>query len=253
MSNKIVPTPYYRTIFRYEILRKLNLYETLRKFKYWILQKKYRKNSFSKSFDWNWGETNFNRIALVNLLVGKTPNCAYLEIGCASNELFDSIPALNKVGIDPNSGGNTRKTSDEFFYINKSFFDVVFIDGLHTYDQVRRDVINSIKFLKPGGWIALHDMLPRTWIEDHVPIVSSEAWTGDVWKVAFELSQTEGIDFKIIKIDNGVGVLKLTKNSPSLVNLVTELNDKKFSYFYENVGKLPIVEWNDCQNWLRDN
>jgi hypothetical protein len=253
MSNKIVQSRYYKTIFLYETLRRINLYETLRGMKYWILQKKYRKNSFGKAFDWNWEETNFNRIALVNLLVGKTANCAYLEIGCASNDLFNSIPALNKVGIDPQNGGNIRRTSDEFFYTNKSFFDVVFIDGLHTYDQVRRDIINSIKFLKPGGWIALHDMLPRTWIEEHVPIVSSEAWTGDVWKVAFELAKTEGIDFKIIKIDNGVGVLKLTKDNPSLVNLSTELNDKQFSYFYRNVAKLPIVEWNECQNWLRDN
>ncbi|MGH6848139.1 MAG: class I SAM-dependent methyltransferase [Methylocella sp.] len=220
--------------------------------KYWILQKKYRNNSFDKEFDWNWEEIHFNRIALVNLLVGNTHDCAYLEIGCASNALFDSIPVLNKVGVDPQDGGNIRKTSDEFFYTNKSLFDVVFIDGLHTYDQVRRDVINSIKFLKPGGWIALHDMLPRTWIEDHVPIVSSEAWTGDVWKVAFELSKTEGIDFKIIKIDNGVGVLRLTDNTSSLVDLANELNDKRFSYFYENIAKLPIVEWNDCQNWLRN-
>jgi len=213
----------------------------------------YIKHSFSKTFDWKWEETNFNRIALVNLLVGKTRNCAYLEIGCASNALFDSIPTLNKVGVDPQDGGNIRKTSDEFFYTNKSFFDVVFIDGLHTYDQIRRDVINSIKFLKPGGWIALHDMLPRTWIEEHVPIVSSEAWTGDIWKVAFELSKTEGIDFKIIKIDNGVGVLRLAQTNPSLVDLATELNDKRFSYFYENIAILPIVEWHDCQNWLLDN
>jgi hypothetical protein len=257
MSNKIVQTPYYKTIFLYETRRRLNLYETIRNLKYrlknWIRQNKYRQHSFGKAFDWNWKETNYNRIALVNILVGKTPNCAYLEIGCASNYLFDSIPALNKVGIDPQNGGNIRKTSDEFFSTNKLFFDVVFIDGLHTYDQVRRDVINSIKFLKPGGWIALHDMLPRNWIEEHVPIVTSHYWTGDVWKVAFELSKTEGIDFKIIKIDNGVGVLKLTKNNPSLVNLITELHDKQFSYFYENVAKLPIVEWNDCQNWLRDN
>jgi hypothetical protein len=79
------------------------------------------------------------------------------------------------------------------------------------------------------------------------------AWTGDVWKVAFELSKTEGIDFKIIKIDNGVGVLRLTNNTPSLVDLTNELSDKRFSYFYENIAKLPIVEWNDCQNWLRNN
>jgi len=250
MSNEIAQTAYYKQTFLYKTLRYF-FGPIRRRLRYSILKKQYGKHSFNKAFDWNWQETNFNRIALVNLLVRKTPNCAYLEIGCASNSLFDSIPALNKVGVDPQIGGNIRTTSDEFFHTNKSLFDVVFIDGLHTYDQVRRDVINSIKFLKPGGWIALHDMLPRTWIEHHVPDLTSGVWCGDVWKVAFELSKTEGIYFKIIKIDHGVGVLRLTKNSPSLVNLTDELNDKQFSYFYENIAKLPIVEWNDCQNWLR--
>jgi hypothetical protein len=215
------------------------------------LQIKYKHNSFDKVFNWDWGQINFNRIALVNLLVSKKPDSTYLEIGCESNSLFDSVPTLNKTGVDPQSGGNVRKTSDDFFLENKSLFDVIFIDGLHTYDQVRRDVINSIKVLKPGGWIALHDMLPSTWIEQHVPHVSLGIWTGDVWKVAFELSQSEGIDFKILKIDWGVGVFKLTKNSPNLRDFRTELADKQFSYFYQNISKLPIVEWNDAQKWLR--
>jgi predicted O-methyltransferase YrrM len=161
------------------------------------------------------------------------------------------VPALRKTGVDPQNGGTIRKTSDEFFQENQSYFDVVFIDGLHTYEQVRNDVINSIKFLKPGGWIALHDLLPRSWIEHHVPILTTGLWTGDVWKVAFELAQTDGIDFKIIKIDHGVGVLRLNKDNPSLVDLRHELDDRQFSYFYENISKLPLVEWSDCQDWLR--
>jgi hypothetical protein len=111
-----------------------------------------------------------------------------------------------------------------------------------------------MKFLKAGGWIALHDMLPRNWIEHHVPIVNpSGEWTGDVWKVAFELLKTEGIDFRILKIDYGVGVLRLTRHNPTLIDLTNELEDKQFSYFYENISKLPIIEWRDAQNWLRDN
>ena len=62
--------------------------------------------------------------------------------------------------------------SDDFFKTSKDKFDVIFIDGLHTYDQVRRDVINSIKHLKEGGYIALHDMLPRNWKEQHIPIIT---------------------------------------------------------------------------------
>ena len=211
---------------------------------------KYSHNSYDKSLDLDWRKTNFNRIALVNLLVSTKPDCAYLEIGCASNDLYDSVPVPNKIGVDPQNGGNVRKTSDDFFRTNESFFDVVFIDGLHTYDQIRKDVINSIKFLKPGGWIAFHDMLPRSWMEHHVPYLGLGPWTGDVWKLAFELSQTDGIDFKILKIDCGVGVLKLTKDKPALIDLTDELSDKQFSYFYENFSKLPIIEWRDAQNWL---
>lgn len=213
-------------------------------------QMKYAHNAYDKSFDWDWKKTNFNRIALVNLLVSQKADCAYLEIGCKLDELYDSVPAANKIGVDPQSGGSVRETSDDFFRTNESLFDVIFIDGLHTYDQVRKDVINSIKHLKPGGWISIHDMLPRTWMESNVPYLGIGPWTGDVWKVAFELSKADGIDFKILKIDCGVGVLRLTKDKPTLIDLTHELSDKPFSYFYENISKLPIIEWNEAQNWL---
>jgi len=215
------------------------------------LRIKYRNNSFDKEFEWDWKATNFNRVAAVNMLVSKIPDCSYLEIGCADHVLFNSVPVLSKVGVDPANGNHVNLTSDEFFATNKSLFDVIFIDGLHTYEQVRKDLVNSMRFLKPGGWIALHDMLPRTWKEQHVPvIVVNETWTGDVWKVAFELAQTAGIDFKILKIDYGVGVLKIINREPSLANLSAELNEKQFEYFYENISKLPLVEWTDCQDWL---
>ena len=215
--------------------------------------RKFAHHSYSKSFDWNWGSANYNRIAVVNLLLAKRSEPAYLEIGCASNALFDSVPVRNKVGVDPAAGGTVREPSDKFFEKNKSRFDVIFIDGLHTYDQVRRDVVNSLKCLNEGGWIALHDMLPRTWIEHHVPIVTmpSDPWTGDVWKVAFELIQTPGLEFKLLKIDRGVGVIKVLKQDITVPDLSTELHDKEFAYFYENIGKLPVVEWDDAYPWLR--
>ena len=244
-------TSYFKKTSIYKILRYLS--DPLRiGYKIKRRQLKHAHNSYNKSFDWDWKKTNFNRIALVNLLVSKKTDCAYLEIGCASNDLYDSVPVLNKIGVDPQNGGNVRKTSDSFFLTNESYFDVIFIDGLHTYDQVRKDVINSIKFLKPGGWIAFHDALPRNWMEHHVPYIGLGAWTGDVWKVAFELSQTHGIDFKILKIDCGVGVLRLTSDKPDLIDLTSELSDKQFSYFYEHISKLPIIEWGDAQNWLRE-
>ncbi len=198
------------------------------------------------------GKRIFNRIAVVNLLLNKFEDPADLQIGCASDGLFNSVPVQKKTGVDPSSGGNVRKTSDAFFATNNDRFDVVFIDGLHTYEQVRRDVTNSIKSLNVGGWIALHDMLPRNWIEQHVPpIVSGEVWTGDVWKVAFELKETNGLEFNILKIDHGVGVIKVLDAKAVLTDLRDDLLYKEFSYYYENIDKLPIAEWNDAQEWLR--
>jgi hypothetical protein len=217
----------------------------------YYLKKKWSRNADPRHLDWKWDKINFNRIAAVNLLLNKFKNPNYLEIGCASNSLFNSVPTINKIGVDPSSGGNVRKTSDEFFKDNEKKFDVVFIDGLHTYEQVRRDVNNSIKSSNQNGWIALHDLLPKNWIEQHVPIITKGSWTGDVWKVAFELLQTEGIEFKILKIDYGVGVIKVLNNKTSLKDLRNELLDKEFSYYYENLSKLPVIDWIDAQEWLR--
>lgn len=144
-----------------------------------------------------------------------------------------------------------RMTSDDFFRQNNAHFDVIFIDGLHTYEQVRRDVINAIKYLNKNEWVALHDMLPRDWIEHHVPNVSKDLWTGDVWKVALELFDTEGIYFRILKVDFGVGVFRVTKENVILKDMVADLTDKEFTYLYDNIQSLPLIDWNDAQQWLR--
>jgi hypothetical protein len=206
---------------------------------------------FKKSFSWNWTQIRFNRVALVNLLVASKLDGAYLEIGCQNNLLFDAVPLLDKVGVDPQSGGTHRAYSDDFFRTNRKCFDVVFIDGLHVYDQVRRDVINSIKFLKPGGWIAIHDMLPEDAVSEHVPNISLGVWCGDVWKVAFELAVTEGIDFKVVKIDAGIGVVRVTDPNAQLADLTHLLQGKRFEYLYQNIARLPLISWEEAYAWIR--
>ncbi|KAF0232740.1 MAG: hypothetical protein FD177_2222 [Desulfovibrionaceae bacterium] len=215
-----------------------------------LLVIKWAHHADNRSFGWDWKSINFNRIAVVNLLLSNYKNPKYLEIGCSTNILFDSVPTMNKIGVDPVAGGTERMTSDEFFFKNKTQFDVIFIDGLHTYAQARTDVVNAIKCLNRDGWIVLHDMLPQNWIEHHVPSVSNSAWTGDVWKVAFELLQTEGIEFKIVKIDFGVGVARVSKNNVELTDLTSKLASEEFNYYYDNIVSLPIVEWQEAQQWI---
>ena len=52
-------------------------------------------------------------------------------------------------------------TSDEFFENNEIYFDCIFIDALHIYEQVRKDILNSVKFLNTHGIIIIHDCLPK--------------------------------------------------------------------------------------------
>ena len=155
----------------------------------------------------DWDKILYNRMSFISLAIQKFRNCEYLEIGCASNVCFSSIPLINKTGVDPENGGNIRDTSDNFFKNNKKNFDVIFIDGLHQYEQCRKDIINSLKVLNENGLIFLHDMIPRSWAEENVPRLQG-IWSGNVWKVALEIIKTKGIDFFVIKADHGVGVIK---------------------------------------------
>ena len=81
-------------------------------------------------------------------MINKNGYSDYLEIGCDQNQLFSKIKIQNKVGVDPSSGGNVRKTSDEFFKDNKNKFDIVFIDGLHIYNQVKKRYSKFNKLFK---------------------------------------------------------------------------------------------------------
>ena len=223
-----------------------------KRIKYQLMQYRYRSHACNTSFDWDWRAADYNRIALVNLLVSLRggPDCNYLEIGCASNELFSAVHSNRRTGVDPEAGGTRRETSDQFFAANREKFDVIFIDGLHEYEQVRRDCVNALACLADGGWIAFHDFLPRNWKEQHVPRLQAE-WTGDCWKMAVELAESDEIDFRIFTIDYGVGVMRPKKASARLADRQDELRNAQYDYFVNVLDKLPRTDWADGVSWLR--
>ena len=156
----------------------------------------------------------------------------YLEIGCDKDQLFSKVNLQNKTGVDPYSGGNIRQTSDDFFLTNNKTFDLVFIDGLHTYDQVKRDILNSVKFLNDDGIILVHDCLPDTMAKQAVPRYKMQ-WNGDVWKAIVDLRQDPDLDVYTCEMDQGIGVIKKNKNT-SILKLSTEINKLKFKDYYNN-------------------
>ena len=204
-------------------------------------QRKFKEYAHPKVFDWDWEGKGFNRIATVNHLISISGGleAKYLEIGCDLNVLFDSVASINKVGVDPACGGTHRMTSDEFFADNSEVFNVVFIDGLHEYEQVYRDAINALHAVNIGGYIAFHDFLPKSWKEHHVPRISS-AWTGNCWKLAVQLMEAKGVEFVILDIDHGVGVMKKLSNEWYVPSVSEDLKAAEFDVFVSILDKLPI-------------
>lgn len=223
----------------------------LTKLRYGTDERKYLSASHPKVYNWDWNSIRFNRIALVNSLIAKTKgvDAHYLEIGCAGNDLFDAVACTSKIGVDPAAGGTHRMLSDNFFAANADTFDVIFIDGLHHYDQVKRDTVNALKVLNEGGWIAFHDFLPADWKEHHVPRIQA-TWTGDCWKVALELIEASGLEFKIAAIDHGVGVLRKTGGTVSIPDYSARLDRAEFDVFVENFDRLPIVDYTEIVSWI---
>lgn len=125
-------------------------------------------------------------------MVAQMENPVVLEIGSdigdTANFLLDSNPELQLYSVDPyenyidwngkplneretmynnlmnrlngysNRFTQVRKTSDDAANdFQDEIFDVVFIDGLHTYDQLSKDCENYYSKVKPGGIFAGHD------------------------------------------------------------------------------------------------
>lgn len=218
------------------------------------LVRRYRAHRSDARFDYDWSAIPHNRISLVNLLMASRPDGDYLEIGCAGNDLFHSVLAARKTGVDPVRGGTHRLTSDDFFASwDGGSFDVIFIDGLHLYDQVRRDLLHALAWLKPGGWIAMHDMLPRDWLEEHVPQIRTSGWTGDGWKVAFEMAVSPDLDFRLIAVDHGVAVVRAKTAKSRLADLGDRLADQRFIYLEQNIADLPLVDYQEGRLWIQAN
>jgi len=199
-----------------------------------IFKKIYYKTfieNFKGKLEYNF-PSNFYRWDLIEYLIKKNNYTNYLEIGCDQNQLFSKVLIENKIGVDPVSGGNIRKTSDDFFKENVNKFDIVFIDGLHTYEQVKKDILNSVNFLNENGIILVHDCMPDSLGKQAVPRYKMQ-WNGDVWKAIVDLRQKENLNIYTCEMDQGIGIITNKKNS-SVLKLNKPIGKIKFKDYFEN-------------------
>ena len=201
--------------------------------------------NFRGKLEYNFPQ-NYFRWDLIEYLTNKYKYSDYLEIGCDQDQLFSKVKIKNKTGVDPTNGGNIRKTSDEFFKENKNKFDIIFIDGLHTYNQVKKDILNSINCLKDEGIVLVHDCMPDSLSKQAVPRYRM-SWNGDVWKAIVDLRQNENLEIYTCKIDQGIGVIKKKRNS-SILKIEKNIKDLKFKDYYKNYEKyLRVVDLDEFQ------
>ena len=188
------------------------------------------------------------RIKIVQETISRKRYKSFLEIGSFHNELFDHIKCEKKVGVDPYSGGTIRKTSDDFFSENDESFDLIFIDGLHRYYQVKKDILNSLKVLNSGGVIMLHDCLPNNFYEQAVPRCQ-DIWNGDVWKAVVEVRTYEYLDTYTCYADYGIGIILKRKNRSRLIIDKKDFSKLRFIDYYNNFKKfMNVVEFNELNN-----
>jgi hypothetical protein len=116
---------------------------------------------------------------------------ASLEVSKCASIAIDPHFELdtNVVGSTPFCG-LYQMTSDDFFALHNPAqilggeIDLAFLDGLHLFEALLRDFINTEKSSKRNSVLALHDCLPpdAAWTKRESP-GDGGAWTGDVWKV----------------------------------------------------------------------
>lgn len=162
------------------------------------------------------GRHPVSRVALVNHLVTLYGLERYLEIGVRRRaDMLERVLASHKVGVDPNPDAEADHilTSDAFFAQNEERFDLIFIDGLHTGEQVERDIANALDALSPGGFILLHDLNPATAFharEVYEVDGTFPTWNGTSWKgfVAFRRTRPD-LEMHVIDTDFGVGLVRV--------------------------------------------
>jgi len=160
----------------------------------------------------------------LNTLASALPAAStYLEVGVQHGTTLEQVQVPFKWGVDPYPRFRTRSlpegyrfyhgTSDDFFGTLKPNvrFDLIFLDGLHTWTQTYRDLLNATKHTHDLSAFLIDDVLP---IDEFSALPSEEEalrrrhatgsitweWHGDVYKtlVAIDRFHPE-LEFQVIE------------------------------------------------------
>lgn len=190
---------------------------------------------------------------------------AYLEVGVFHGQTFHKLEAAEKVAVDPNfrfdvdaaraenpNAQYHRLPSDAYFATCEGrFFEVVFLDGLHTFEQTLRDLMNAVAHLAPGGVIIIDDVKPTSYGASlpelgQIKLVKAELnednnWMGDVYRLVYFIeSFMPSYDYATVAENHGQLLMWRAPRHSIEYRSVESISRKTFADLLHEIDVLKI-------------
>ncbi len=219
------------------------------------------------------------RHGVLRRLTNLYESARYLEVGVNRGVTFDQVPAHRKVAVDPvfqfdheqkqreNAGTEYHQvTSDEYFASvvgPDEQFDVIYLDGLHVYEQTLRDLMNALHHLQPQGVIVIDDTRPPTHLaslpdrEEFFALrrwsgSTDKRWMGDVFKLVwFVETFCPNLTFRTIVNNHGQTVLWRQRRSEVPQRTLGEIADLSFERVVLDEEVLQLRPFAEIRRELR--
>lgn len=196
---------------------------------------------------------------------------SYFEIGVQFGDTI-KLAECATIGVDPRFRCDTniigkkpscqlfQQTSDDFFQehnpstILGAPIDLAFLDGMHLFEFLLRDFINTEKYCLPASIIALHDCLPpglymtsRNMADANHPNSAFPGWwAGDVWKMIPTLQKYRP-ELSVTIVDSApTGLVLITGLDPS--NKALSANYQKILAAFQPMDRNEFTSyWSSVQ------
>lgn len=219
------------------------------------------------------------RSAVLGRLTNLYPEPRYLEVGVAKGVTFDQVRATRKVAVDPafrfdHVAAQRDKPGTEYHQITSDAyfetvvgedeqFDVIYLDGLHVFEQTLRDLMNALDHLQPQGVIVVDDTRPPTYLaslpdRDNFFTVrrwlrtTDQRWMGDVFKLVYFIDTfCPGLSYATIANNHGQTVIWRKRRTEVTQRTMAEIAGLTFEQLVLSEDVLRLAPFGKIRPRLR--
>lgn len=206
---------------------------------------------------------------------------SYLEIGVYEGDTFLNATRFDlRHGVDPHFRLDVaahrsdslvffEATSDDFFTHHADptqKYDVIFLDGLHTFEQTFRDFCASLAHSHDRTVWLIDDVYPSDVFSSHPDQTAayryralhggeSVAWHGDVYKVVFAIHDLfPNLSYRTIEDDGNprtVVIRRQRQNFAPAFESLEQISRMTYYDFIEHTELMNLAKGRDVYDWLR--